>query len=58
VDEIIDSRLKEKQGRMLELLDDDFAILDLEASYSEISEESEEEADFAAIVKHLKTQYE
>ncbi len=58
IDEIIDNRLKEKQGRMLELLDDDFAILDLEASYSEISEESEEETDFAAIVRGLKTQYE
>lgn len=58
IDEIIDDRLKEKQKRMLELLDDDFAILDLDASYSEISEESEEEADFTAIVRHLKTQYE
>ena len=58
VDEIIDNRLKEKQKRMLELLNDDFAVLDLEASYSEISEESEEEEDFTAIVKQLKTQYE
>ncbi len=57
IDEIIDVRLNEKQKRMLKLLEDDFAVLDLESSFDEITEESEEEADFQAIIKQLKTKY-
>lgn len=58
IDTVIDNRLKEKQERMLKLLDDDFAIVDLEASYSELSEESEEDDDFQAIIKQLRDKYE
>jgi len=54
VDNVVDERLKVKQRRMLELLDDDLAILDLESKAEEISEESEEEKDFEEIIKHLK----
>lgn len=57
IDKVIDDRLNEKHRRMLQLLDDDFAVLDLEASFEEITEDSEEEADFGAIIRHLKSQY-
>jgi SNF2 family DNA or RNA helicase len=57
IDEVIKERLKEKQKRMLQLLEDDFALLDLEASYKDITEDSEQDADFNAIIKHLKTHY-
>jgi SNF2 family DNA or RNA helicase len=57
IDEVIEQRLKEKQKTMLKLLDDDFALLDLESSYDDISEESEEEVDFAATIDHLKKYY-
>jgi hypothetical protein len=42
---------------MLTLLDDDFALLDLENS-EEMSEESEEEEDFNAMVRNLRKNYE
>ncbi len=58
IDQVIDDRLHEKQKIMLELLDDDFALLDLEASYHDISDEGEEQADFDAIIRQLKAQYE
>lgn len=58
IDEVINARLIEKQKQMLQLLNDDFALLDLESSSNEMTEDSEEEADFNAIVKHLKSQYE
>lgn len=57
VDEIIDTRLKEKQKRMLELLDDDFAILNLETSEEEFSEVSDEEEDFNSVINQLKAIY-
>jgi SNF2 family DNA or RNA helicase len=57
IDQVIDDRLIEKQRRMLKLLDDDFALVDLDASLEEISEDSEEDADFNAIIKHLKNHY-
>lgn len=58
IDSVIDVRLHEKQKRMLELLDDDFALMDLEASYHDISDDLDEEADFNAIVNQLKSLYE
>ncbi len=57
IDELIDNRLREKQKRMLKLLDDDFAILDLESSTEDFSELSEEEIDFNALIKQLEKQY-
>lgn len=57
IDEVIDERLKSKQKQMLTLLDDDFALLDLENS-EELSEESEEEEDFNAMIKNLRKNYE
>ncbi len=57
IDEIIDIRLKEKHKKMLQLLDDDFAILDLESAEDEFNELSEEEADFNSVINHLKVIY-
>jgi SNF2 family DNA or RNA helicase len=57
IDEVINERLKEKQKQMLTLLDDDFALLDLENS-EVFSEESEEEEDFNAMIKNLRKNYE
>lgn len=56
IDEVINKRLKSKQKQMLTLLDDDFALLDLENS-EEITEESEEEADFNAMLENLRKYY-
>lgn len=55
IDAVIDSRLMEKQRRMLELLNDDFAILDLQSEADEISEELEEDRDFSEMIAHLKS---
>jgi SNF2 family DNA or RNA helicase len=53
IDEVIDSRLAEKQRRMLALLDDDLEVLNLDAEPDEFSESQEEDADFAALLKFL-----
>ena len=58
IDEVINARLDEKHKRMLKILDDDFGVLDLESNMDEISEETEEDADFQAIIKQLKLMYE
>ncbi len=57
IDEIVNNRLEEKRNIMLRLLDDDFAILDLETSDKESTDEKEEEADFNALVLQLKKLY-
>jgi SNF2 family DNA or RNA helicase len=57
IDEIIDDRLLEKHKKMLELLEDDFAVLDLESSENEFTEISEEEKDFASVINQLKKIY-
>jgi SNF2 family DNA or RNA helicase len=57
IDEVINERLKNKQRQMLTLLEDDFALLDLENSEG-ITEESEEEKDFNAMIRNLKKNYE
>jgi len=54
IDEIIDSRLEEKQNRMLRILDEDFSVLDLDVDESAFSEEIDEEKDFAAVLTGLK----
>lgn len=54
IDEVIDDRLKEKQKKLLELLEDEFGIIDFESSEEEFSEESEEEKDFTATINHIK----
>lgn len=56
IDEVIDVRLDEKIHRMNRLLNEDLAPLNLESPAEEFSEESEEEADFAAVVESLKKQ--
>lgn len=56
IDEVIDARLEEKIARMARLLNEDFALLDLESPIDEFSEEAEEEADFGALVESLKRQ--
>jgi SNF2 family DNA or RNA helicase len=57
IDEVINERLKNKQKQMLTLLEDDFALLDLENS-DDISEEGEEDEDFKAMIKNLRKNYE
>lgn len=57
LDEIIDERLNEKHKRMLKLLDDEFAILNLESSEDEFNEVSEEEEDFNSVINQLKAIY-
>jgi hypothetical protein len=54
IDEVIDERLAAKQMRMAQLLDDDLSVLDLETTTSQMSEESEEDQDFQAIVDQLR----
>ena len=54
IDEVIDQRLEEKQGRMVKLLDEDFSILNLEYGAGDFSEEAEEEGDYSALLDHLK----
>ena len=56
IDEVIDSRLDKKIHRMDRLLNEDLAPLNLESPNEEFSEESEEEADFAAVIESLKKQ--
>ena len=57
IDDVIDDRLKEKQKRMFEILEDDFALLNLESSIHDMSEVNEEEADFNRLVDQLKKIY-
>ena len=54
IDDVVDQRLNEKQARMLQLLDEDFSIMSLEYTAGDFSEETEEERDYSALVKHLQ----
>ena len=54
IDEVIHERLLEKETRMRTLLDDDISVMNLDYDAAEFSEESEEERDFSALVKHLR----
>jgi len=56
IDEVIDERLNQKQARMEELFDEDFSIMNLEYAESEFSEETEEDRDYSALLKHLKAE--
>lgn len=56
IDEVIDKRLTGKMERLLKLLDDDFRVLDLDPSIEKVSDESDEEADFNAMIKYLREQ--
>jgi SNF2 family DNA or RNA helicase len=56
IDDVIDKRLTEKMARLLKLLNDDFKVLDLDSSMEDIADESEEEADFNAMIKYLRIQ--
>jgi SNF2 family DNA or RNA helicase len=53
IDEVIDQRLREKQERMLALLDEDVAVLNLDSDVGEFSEGDEEDQDFAALIQFL-----
>lgn len=58
IDNVIDSRLGQKLKRMLDLLDDEFAVLSLDTNTEDFSEATEEDADFDALIKQLKKQVE
>lgn len=57
IDDVINDRLIEKQKRMFEILEDDFALLNLDTSIHDMSEESEEETDFNSVIDQLKIVY-
>lgn len=54
IDEVIDQRLIEKEGRMRGLLDEDISVMSLEYGAGEFSEETEEDRDFSVLVEHLQ----
>ena len=54
IDDVIDQRLDEKQARMLKLLDEDLSIMSMEYTAADFSEETEEDSDYLALVKHLQ----
>ena len=54
IDEVIDQRLDEKHARMLELLNEDLAVMNLDSDAGEFSEESEEDRDYSILLEHLK----
>lgn len=56
IDEVIDQRLTEKMANLLKLLNDDFRVLDLDSSMQDISDDSEEEVDFKAMIKYIRAQ--
>jgi SNF2 family DNA or RNA helicase len=58
IDSVVDQRLEEKKKRMLELLEDDLPVLNLDTSTEDVSDEGDEESDFAAVVAELKREFE
>jgi SNF2 family DNA or RNA helicase len=54
IDEVIDSRLEEKQRRLLTLLEGDFQELSFESAETEFSEDKDEADDFDALVQYLR----
>jgi SNF2 family DNA or RNA helicase len=54
IDEVIDQRLIEKEAHMRGLLDEDISVMSLEYGAGEFSEDTEEDRDFSALVKHLQ----
>lgn len=54
IDEVIDERLGEKEARMRALLDEDISVMSLDYGAGDFSEETEEDRDFSALVKHLQ----
>ena len=56
IDTVIDERLNQKMERMLALLNDDFAMLDLESPIGAFSEEADEDRDFEALLDALRRQ--
>jgi SNF2 family DNA or RNA helicase len=53
IDEVVDQRLVVKQRQMLQLLEADFASVDLDLHEDAVSEEGEEDLDFAETLKHI-----
>ena len=53
IDEVVDQRLMVKQRQMLQLLEADFASVDLDLHEDAVSEEGEEDLDFAETLKHI-----
>jgi SNF2 family DNA or RNA helicase len=55
IDAVVDARLDEKRDRLLRLLEGDLTTVDLDDRG--VSEEAEEESDFEAMVKQLRSQF-
>jgi SNF2 family DNA or RNA helicase len=53
IDEVIDCRVQDKFRRMLGLLNDELAIMDLDSSVSDLTTDAELDADFQSVHKHL-----
>jgi hypothetical protein len=53
IDEVVDTRLDDKQRRMLHLLETDLATISLDSPEDVVSEEGDEEIDFAETLKQI-----
>ncbi len=54
IDDVINTRLREKYQRMLNMLNDELPIMDLEVQVSEMSD-SDFEKDFASVISYLQS---
>jgi SNF2 family DNA or RNA helicase len=54
IDEVVDSRLDQKELRMRKLLEQDLTTINLDSTEDVISEDSDEEIDFAETLKQIK----
>jgi len=54
IDEVVDSRLEEKQRRLVQLLETDLATVSLDSPEDVVSEEGEEEIDFRETLRQIK----
>lgn len=54
IDEVVDKRLEEKYTKMINLLEHDFGKVSLDLGEDVVSEEENEEIDFAETLKHIE----
>ncbi len=54
IDDVIDQRLEDKIGRMLQALSDDLGVISLDAAAEDVTEDNEEAADFDALIDSLR----
>ncbi|HEV2329966.1 MAG TPA: DEAD/DEAH box helicase [Verrucomicrobiae bacterium] len=54
IDEVVDSRLVQKERRMLELLEQDFGAVDFDSNEDIVSEDSDENVDFAQTMNQIR----